>query len=175
MITVRLRRKFIVSSLEPNRWHPTSVSNLSLERTLNLLYSAQQQHQNSCEAQPQTDMAMAAPPQPDTQGRREAHQRSLDSFWRLPVTAPSSAPSSPAAQQNVTPNCEDCGAGLGDGADMMMDVDGLDPKGRSCSACVKTVCFSCSISNLGDRRRCLACAERNVLVGSVGWTQVGAC
>jgi hypothetical protein len=44
--------------------------------------------------------------------------------------------------------------------DAMMDIDGygsgLDD--WACGACGKAVCFSCSISNLGEHRRCLACA-----------------
>ena len=62
----------------------------------------------------------------------------------------------------VTIACEDCGAGLCD--DNMMDVDGFGSgdaaAARGCGACGKVVCFSCSVSNLGERRRCLMCAGR---------------
>jgi len=47
-----------------------------------------------------------------------------------------------------------------------MDVDsyGATTEGHSCGACGKAVCFSCSVSNLGEQRRCLACAGRKGLV-----------
>lgn len=46
-----------------------------------------------------------------------------------------------------------------------MDIDGggLGAQAHACGACGKAVCFSCSISNLGEHRRCLACA------GPRGW------
>ncbi|EGZ69280.1 hypothetical protein NEUTE2DRAFT_115628 [Neurospora tetrasperma FGSC 2509] len=89
-------------------------------------------------------------------------------------------------------SCEDCGAGPSDnngnryaktgGEGGKHDVDMLDvctqvSTGREqgndeydssfslCEACGKMVCFSCSISNLGEHRRCLACAERRIWVG----------
>ncbi|KAK1783201.1 hypothetical protein QBC45DRAFT_316621 [Copromyces sp. CBS 386.78] len=43
--------------------------------------------------------------------------------------------------------------------------DEYDSSLSQCEACWKMVCFSCSISNLGEHRRCLACAERRVWVG----------
>ncbi|KAK3391528.1 hypothetical protein B0T20DRAFT_81235 [Sordaria brevicollis] len=42
--------------------------------------------------------------------------------------------------------------------------DEYDSSLSQCEACGKMVCFSCSISNLGEHRRCLACAERRVWV-----------
>ncbi len=73
--------------------------------------------------------------------------------------------------QNTSSSCEDCGAGLRDGGDdddMMVDVDGLGGgmEDYSCGACGKTVCFSCSVSNMGANRRCLVCAGRSVVVDS---------
>lgn len=50
-----------------------------------------------------------------------------------------------------------------------MDIDG-DVEQAACSACGKNVCCSCSVSNLGEQKRCLQCAGRNVSGGHVGWT-----
>ena len=63
----------------------------------------------------------------------------------------------------------------------MMDVDGFGfgNEDSCCGACGKTVCFSCSITNLGENKRCLACAggkssgssnNGRVWVGGIGWT-----
>jgi hypothetical protein len=54
---------------------------------------------------------------------------------------------------------------------MMMDVDGYGsgPDDHICGACGKAVCFSCSISNLGEHRRCLACAGPRGGMGSNEW------
>ena len=42
---------------------------------------------------------------------------------------------------------------------MMMDVDmDIDASDNVCGACGKAVCCSCSVSNLGEHRRCLVCA-----------------
>jgi len=105
---------------------------------------------------------------------QSSQQRSLHSFWNLPhrPSPSSSAASSPASSavslsepapqpQCIPTACEDCGAGLtGCDDDAMMDVDeyGLGIEGQVCEACRKAVCFSCSVSNLGKHRRCLACA-----------------
>ncbi|KAK4452130.1 hypothetical protein QBC34DRAFT_399285 [Podospora aff. communis PSN243] len=149
------------------------------QRTLNLLFSARQHHTSPCESLAQVDTTMDTPTVQETEPRREAQQRSLHSFWRLPVSTPSPAAhillSAPIVSQSIAENCEDCGAGLGREDDTMTDVDALGCDGHSCGACGKAVCFSCSISNLGERRRCLACAQRSELVGSVGWAQVRAC
>lgn len=123
-----------------------------------------------------------------------SNQPSLHSFWNLGGGRPSPAsastlasvptplpPCSSSAAHHPAPiHCEDCGAGLtggggDDDGDMMMDVDpgsggGSDAEGRICGACGKAVCFSCSVSNLGEQRRCLACAGRRVWVGGIGWT-----
>ncbi|KAK0610411.1 hypothetical protein B0T17DRAFT_466787, partial [Bombardia bombarda] len=154
------------------------------EHTLSLLYSAQQQQQQqhqfhnnqptpTLSSQPEAVSATA-------QSQRTTHQRSLHSFWNLPVlasssTAPSPAPlPTPVAHQSTPTSCEDCGVGLGGGSgsddSTIMDVDdyGLGDGEHSCGACGKTVCFSCSISNLGEHRRCLACAEPRALVGGIG-------
>ena len=69
--------------------------------------------------------------------------------------------------------CEDCGAGLDDG----MDVDGGAGDDTACGACGKHICYSCSVSNLGEQKRCLHCAGRRVWVGGIGWTnaEVSVC
>lgn len=51
---------------------------------------------------------------------------------------------------------------------------------NTCSACARAVCFSCSVSNLGEQRRCLRCAGREgsantaskerKWVGGFGWS-----
>ncbi|KAK3935462.1 hypothetical protein QBC46DRAFT_397515 [Diplogelasinospora grovesii] len=153
------------------------------QRTLNLLYSAQQ-NKSDHHMQQQRDhgpiSAMASAPQ--TQRSSDQQQRSLHSFWKLPNSASSSAtasaaPSPPIAPHSTATSCEDCGAGLcGDGDDSMMDVDdyGFGAEGHSCGACGKVVCFSCSVSNLGEHRRCLACAKRTTWGGSgKGWAIAG--
>ncbi|KFZ14730.1 hypothetical protein V502_05925 [Pseudogymnoascus sp. VKM F-4520 (FW-2644)] len=93
------------------------------ENTLNLLFSAQKQHQQPEPTYPQAPtMSMSPPPQ---------QQSSLHSFWALPAR-PTSRDSSansgtglsaPAYCQET--NCEDCDAVLvnGDGDAMEMDVD----------------------------------------------------
>ncbi|CCC06601.1 hypothetical protein SMACR_12616 [Sordaria macrospora] len=52
-----------------------------------------------------------------------------------------------------------------DGSGYEQGNDEYDSSLSQCEACGKMVCFSCSISNLGEHRRCLACAERRVWVG----------
>ncbi|KAL2018757.1 hypothetical protein VTK56DRAFT_463 [Thermocarpiscus australiensis] len=158
--------------------------------TLDLLYSAQHRHQESHHEQPQlpTNPSATTPVQIHTQSHRGVKQRSLLSFWNLPAN--SLAPSSPASpavsspapgptHRDVSTSCEDCGAELGAGEDSaMMDVDGLGfaPEDCTCGACGKAVCFSCSISNLGEHRRCLACAGRRDPVAGPSWmTGYGIC
>ncbi|KFY88892.1 hypothetical protein V498_06625 [Pseudogymnoascus sp. VKM F-4517 (FW-2822)] len=93
------------------------------ENTLNLLFSAQKQHQQQAEpTYPQEPTTpMSAPPQ---------QQSSLHSFWALPArptsrdsSANSAMLSAPAYGQET--NCEDCDTVLvnGDGDAMEMDID----------------------------------------------------
>ncbi|KAJ9150295.1 hypothetical protein NKR23_g3789 [Pleurostoma richardsiae] len=156
------------------------------QHTLNLLYSA------AAAADPQPQHVLSPPATTIAAAPAPArNQPSLHSFWNLP-SAPSSASSTPCASTMSTPNgglpvhnrptsCEDCGAGLGSGDDSM-DVDGYGLEGttsdHACGACGKAVCFSCSVSNLGEQRRCLMCAGRKVWVGGIGWATaagVGVC
>lgn len=48
-----------------------------------------------------------------------------------------------------------------------MDVEGSCAGGQ-CGACGKCVCFSCSVSNLGEERRCLGCAGRGDVMMQMG-------
>lgn len=157
------------------------------EHTLGLLYSAQNRPSaslNDQRQQLQHPLHVAKPSahaEYRAQSRNGGQQRSLHSFWNLPAPAPtastSSLASSPASSASSSPypafaprsaptHCEDCGTELGGGEDdAMMDIDGggLGAQAHACGACGKAVCFSCSISNLGEHRRCLACA------GPRGW------
>ncbi|GAB0134039.1 hypothetical protein EsDP_00002425 [Epichloe bromicola] len=133
------------------------------QHTLNLLYSARQQS---------TQDVRGAPPQPDQRAVVAAQpntQQSLHRFWSI-----NSAPVAPQIRprRSSTPapcTCEDCGARLGSGGGghgMHVDDD-LAMGNAACGACGKHVCFSCSVSNLGDEKRCLQCAGRKVCVGGV--------
>ncbi|OTA03134.1 hypothetical protein A9Z42_0035610 [Trichoderma parareesei] len=107
-------------------------------------------------------------------------QQSLHRFWNI-GSQPSSGTSSPGLADPLcaapTPTaCDDCGAPLAgsDGAgDDGMDLDGSAAQDTACGACGKHVCFSCSVSNLGEEKRCLQCAGRRVWIGGIGWTNAG--
>ena len=165
----------------------------STEHTLKILYEAQQQQQHQHphyhqQEQPQQQVPSACSPpvaslppqsQPSSHG-----QRSLHSFWNLPSasSALSSASTTPAPSTALPPaietsspaHCEDCGAGLGSEDVMMEDEYGFVGASSLCGACGKAVCFSCSVSNLGEQRRCLMCAGRKQWIGGIGWAVAGA-
>lgn len=62
--------------------------------------------------------------------------------------------------------CEDCGQKLCDDDESMMDVDDVSgAQGTSCGVCNKHVCSHCSITDLGERRRCLNCAGTSSRAG----------
>ncbi|KAK4108360.1 hypothetical protein N656DRAFT_792657 [Canariomyces notabilis] len=159
------------------------------QHTLGLLYSAQQHQQQPPHTPPRAVNNTASSfIQPHTHAASQhngarSQQRSLHSFWNLPrPPATSSAASSPASSvtslaggrsTSVSTRCEDCdarldGGNLDDEGDFVaMDIDGyglgtadVDIYGHVCGACGKSVCGSCSVSNLGEHRRCLACAGR---------------
>ncbi|KAL2262242.1 hypothetical protein VTK26DRAFT_2034 [Humicola hyalothermophila] len=151
------------------------------QHTLDVLYSAQQRGRDCEPRQPPSPPKVtngATIVRNHTDTRPVTHQRSLHSFWNLPDPSTSTNPlvpspassaasfSSPSiAPHTVSTHCDDCGVGLvGSEDDAMMDVDGysLNPDDHLCEACGKTVCFSCSVSNLGEHRRCLACAGSNI-------------
>lgn len=146
-----------------------------LGRTLDVLYSAQRRLPEPQDVTPAfTSIAeeSASTQAPVSHG---AQQRSLHSFWNIPdpAASTSSLASSPAASTMSPPSptyaaqgslgaCEDCGARLvGDDGDVPMTGAGHDSE-PFCGACRKMVCFSCSVSNLGENRRCLACVGSKV-------------
>lgn len=146
------------------------------ERTLSLLYSAQQQQQQQPHASPVQQLPVSPFPPLQQATAATANQQSLHRFWNI-NSAPSSASSAPGAEQPMAAaptSCEDCGAGLGGGTGDEMELDGgLGLGNTACGACGKHVCFSCSVSNLGEEKRCLQCAGRRVWVGGIGWTNAG--
>ncbi|KAK7754947.1 hypothetical protein SLS62_003031 [Diatrype stigma] len=159
------------------------------QRTLNMLYSAAQKQPEPQQQQQQLPAAQFGAGsiqhhqhhQHHHQQQHQPQQASLHNFWKLPPSSAAAAnassalppPSSSSSLYGPT-RCEDCGHALGgavgdDGngdVDSMMDVDsgfGDDDEGTSnsnCGACGKHVCSHCSITNLGEQRRCLACAGR---------------
>lgn len=147
------------------------------ERTLNMLYTAQKQHiahQNqysNAQLNAQFNALTTAQPRPQNQA-----QASLHSFWKLPTTAtPASAPAVTLIDHPIydaPSNCEDCGQALREGGSEgeSMDVDSFEAEASTgCGSCGKHVCSHCSITNLGEQRRCLICAGKKVWVGGLGW------
>lgn len=159
---------------------PNSSSCAPAEHTLGLLYSAQQRPQ---QFHPQETPIAAAPEQPVVASSLPSSlplnsQQSLHRFWSI-GSEPSSVSSSPGIETPpvlLPTECDDCGSGLlagGSGGDEM-DVDGSGAvEDSACGACGKHVCFSCSVSNLGEQKRCLQCAGRRVWIGGIGWTDAG--
>ncbi|KAI1774585.1 hypothetical protein F4818DRAFT_66408 [Hypoxylon cercidicola] len=144
---------------------PSAHARPHAERTLNMLYSAQKQHHqlDSLATQPQFHPAIQPQPQES--------QSSLHSFWKLPKAADVSANAVLTAIDLPT-SCEDCGHALrgGYGEGDSMDVDGFSTDAETgCVTCGKHVCSHCSITNLGDQRRCLICAGKKVWIGGLGW------
>ncbi|KAL7908822.1 hypothetical protein GGI35DRAFT_414088 [Trichoderma velutinum] len=151
--------------------HLSPNSCLPAEHTLDLLYSAQQRQQGQLQdpvAQEPESEQPAANANANSNG-----QQSLHRFWDI-GSEPSSGTSSPGIANPCAPptNCDDCGAAL-TGSDDDMDVDSGSVQDTACGACGKHVCFSCSVSNLGEQKRCLQCAGRRVWIGGIGWTNAG--
>ncbi|KAI5467553.1 hypothetical protein BGZ63DRAFT_419251 [Mariannaea sp. PMI_226] len=129
------------------------------QRTLNMLYAAQQQPNMDIMVTPEQDQMQQQPTRP------EVNQQSLHRFWKISSTPSASLSTSSSVQPLPTTasNCDDCGACLTENSgDDTMDVDGSGIEAHSCGACSKSICFSCSVSNLGEQRRCLQCAGRQV-------------
>lgn len=165
---------------------PNSSSCAPAEHTLGLLYSAQQRPQQF----PQQEAPIAAAPPPPQQpvvalsslsalslSPNIGSQQSLHRFWSI-GSEPSSASSSPGIETPpvlLPTECDDCGSGLAGGSSGdEMDVDSSNvAEDTACGACGKHVCFSCSVSNLGEQKRCLQCAGRRVWIGGIGWTDAG--
>ncbi|KAI1334049.1 hypothetical protein F5Y15DRAFT_314997 [Xylariaceae sp. FL0016] len=145
---------------------------VSAERTLDMLYTAQRAQCQPTSAQP-FEPPLTNTPIAAELGRPQA---SLHSFWNLPKPAMSSMPSSQRPMSTMSfcdaTSCDDCGQALGRAAsDDTMDVDTFDVDvPTNCVVCRKNVCSHCSITNLGEERRCLKCAGRKVWVGGVGWS-----
>ncbi|KAI0474621.1 hypothetical protein F4859DRAFT_74418 [Xylaria cf. heliscus] len=128
------------------------------QRTLNKLFAAQRQQNpsQSHESRTITHVPVAAQPGPSS----SPQQTNLHSFWHLPSrpSAPLAACLPPATTDAPT-ECEDCGQSFGGDDDGMMDVDDVSSaEGTGCGACGKHVCSHCSITNIGEQRRCLGCA-----------------
>ncbi|KAH8174666.1 hypothetical protein LIA77_06085 [Sarocladium implicatum] len=121
------------------------------QRTLNLLFSAQQ-HQTQ---EPESQHIESHDPLPQASNTVNT-QHSLHRFWAI-SSAPKPPTTSIATPVTSTTGCEDCGANLDSG---MMDVDESGLAALACGACGKHVCFSCSVSNLGEQKRCLQCAGK---------------
>lgn len=137
-----------------------------------MLYSAQQHNQYPADAEHETNQSEPTPVPAACNT-----QKSLHSFWNIKSAEPRCSASAPFVDQSaLSPrSCDDCGAGLGasDGAADGMDIDdgysyGVD---HSCGACSRYVCSHCSVTNLGEQRRCLRCV--GVAAGSArnssGW------
>ena len=162
----------------------------STENTLQMLYRAQkrpQQPQHIFSPPPAARPSIAPSPVSSVQPHSPAapapaqSQRSLHSFWNIPssqqsppIPAPHSAPGpsvDPIVDRPTT--CDDCGVELGGEDAAVDDGYGFETYISSCSLCCKAVCFSCSVSNLGEQRRCLVCAgkedTRKRRVGTTEW------
>lgn len=143
------------------------------ERTLNILFQAQQQQQQAQYPDSMYDAAQSPTPMPTEpvmEQQQQQQQQSLHSFWN--INSKPTASNTFEMQQTMTgTSCEDCGANLsagssGDG----MDLDSFGQVSTACSACGKFVCFSCSVSNLGEQNRCLRCAKPGTWFEKNGWT-----
>ncbi|KAL7924074.1 hypothetical protein ACQKWADRAFT_19585 [Trichoderma austrokoningii] len=161
---------------------PNSSSCAPAEHTLGLLYSAQQRPPDEAAAAAAAAAAapIAAVPLSSSSSSSSSSQQSLHRFWSI-GSEPSSASSASSSPGIETPSvlrpteCDDCGGALAIGGDGdEMDVDGNNAaEDTACGACGKHVCFSCSVSNLGEQKRCLQCAGRRVWIGGIGWTDAG--
>jgi hypothetical protein len=137
------------------------------EHTLSKLYSVRQQ-------EPSTIRDIITLPNPvPSRSATSTDQRSLHAFWHisapLPIdTAPPALVHKAAISLvNGHTTCEDCGAALhggGEDAEMLdLDLQAYDAAcARTCVACEKPVCGSCSVSVLGVEPRCLLCAGRDL-------------
>ena len=165
----------------------------STENTLQMLYRAQQrpqqrpqQPQHVFSPSPAASSSIAPSPVPSVQPHSPAapapaSQRSLHSFWNIPSSHQSSpgpdlsSALGPPVDANVDQptTCDDCGVELGGEDAAVDDGYGFETYISSCSLCCKAVCFSCSVSNLGEQRRCLVCAgkedRQKRWVNTTGW------
>ncbi|KAK0750380.1 hypothetical protein B0T18DRAFT_428333 [Schizothecium vesticola] len=99
------------------------------QRTLNLLYSAQQRQQHQTpmvEIQTDTPVDMSEAPATEAQNRHSNNQRSLHSFWALPSPTSSlggSPPHTAATLSTTSSNYAYCEVGLHVEAEMAMELD----------------------------------------------------
>ncbi|KAI1262843.1 hypothetical protein F5Y18DRAFT_396436 [Xylariaceae sp. FL1019] len=142
------------------------------QRTLNKLFAAQRHPTDTCMSNThQYNEPTQAQPQPRSHAQSTSHQTSLHSFWNI-----HSQPCAPAVADIATPildgprECDDCGQALA-ADDDAMDIDDVTAETTSCGACGKHVCGHCSISSLGEQRKCLGCADRRprCVAGGFSW------
>ncbi|KAI0434930.1 hypothetical protein F5Y09DRAFT_294251 [Xylaria sp. FL1042] len=142
--------------------------------TLDMLYAAQRQQTQEIRTASHQQHHVPIAVHPGTSSS-SSHQTSLHSFWNLP-SRPSALPDAclPPATMDKPTECEDCGQELcGNDEHMTMDIDD-STQATGCGACGKHVCSHCSITNLGEQRRCLDCAgttsrSRNGARVSASW------
>ncbi|KAG8163744.1 hypothetical protein KVR01_007041 [Diaporthe batatas] len=137
------------------------------QNTLQILYRAQQRPQEPRHGpSPQPSASPSIPPSPVAAAQS---QRSLHSFWDIPSSrqpppepALSASLRGPSVEDMVDrpTTCGDCGVELGGEDAAVDDGYGFETYISSCSLCCRAVCFSCSVSNLGEQRRCLVCAGK---------------
>ncbi|KAB5584978.1 hypothetical protein GE09DRAFT_1068936 [Coniochaeta sp. 2T2.1] len=154
------------------------------QNTLNLLYSAQQQHNHNpaAHSSQHPEQSLSSSTSTVSSHRQpspsySSGQRSLHAYFNIPTPTPSPAHANllpppiekaALALANTQTNCEDCGTRISstEDEDGMMDIDGYEDaaavgEAGRCVACAKIVCGGCSVSNLGAERRCLVCAGRD--------------
>ncbi|KAI8274583.1 hypothetical protein K4K56_001692 [Colletotrichum sp. SAR 10_98] len=122
------------------------------QRTLNMLYSAQQQDQHM-----ETESSLSPAPVPAIAARNT--QKSLHSFWNIKSAQPpvSRTASPPVHQRALSPtSCEDCGAGLASADADGMDIDGC--KGDNACGAQRSL-FSAMAEALGLASSIIAVAD----------------
>lgn len=149
--------------------------------------STSQPHQQQ---QPQSHMAQPQQQQQHAPAAHQASLHNFWKLPPQSLSAAASAATAPSppvdASMYAPTDCEDCGRGLSrnnneddnnnngghnEDASMMDDVDvdmeiGMSGGGSwleaaRCAGCAKLVCSHCSITNMGERRRCLGCADNH--------------
>ncbi|KAK9786652.1 hypothetical protein AB5N19_08475 [Seiridium cardinale] len=149
------------------------------QRTIDILFSAAQRPQADEHESPMQQRPQGVHAQPSAPEQHHTQQASLHSFWELPNSQSLSAAAHSVASPRVDTSiyapedCEDCGQALrGDHDEMDIDGYGSGEAETGCAGCGKHVCSHCSITNMGERRRCLGCADtgKKIWVGGIGFT-----
>ncbi|KAG6193539.1 hypothetical protein E4U27_006636 [Claviceps purpurea] len=158
------------------------------QHTLELLYSAQlpssslgTQYIPPGISSHEDEIFMPTQQSTAQQQQQQQQQQSLHHFWSIPsapVSSPSVASSPGFCPQSTMPvppcSCEDCGAGPSSNCgDPGVYLDTMATGISACGACGKHICFSCSVSNLGEEVRCLRCAGRRMTGRAWGWAGGG--